>query len=281
MLSDREYMRYQTFRPGTPKIVLALIVINVVIYLLQQIVPDLEFYLALEPWIVIRNLQVWRLVTYAFLHANFSHILFNMYAIWLYGRLLGIALGPKRFLTLYLSSSILGGLLWVLCNLNAPGPVFCVGASAAAFGLMVAAAMAFPRLQFFLLFPPIPIRLWVLTLVYCLIEIFALLNINSNVAHLAHLGGAFAGFFYMCHLGCTGFLPAFLRRLFERKPRAQYQYRRPSSSGEQPRGGEPTSAEIDQILDRISQVGYSNLTEEEREVLRRASDTLRSRQNGD
>ena len=282
MLNDRDYMhqRYGASTASGQNLVFVLIALNVVIFLMQKVTSDAFVpFFYLEPFLVLHRLQFWRLLSHAFLHANLSHLFFNMYSIWLFGRLVIQRIGGTRFLFLYLLSAILGGFCWVVCNLGQP--VVCIGASGACFGVMVAAAMAYPQARFLLLFPPIPLKLWVLVLGYCILEILMLAQTSSNVAHLAHLGGALGGYVFMRFLGWTAYVPDFLRRLFGRRPDT----RGPSSSSSsQWRGGasaEPTGPEIDQVLDRISQVGYSNLTEEEREVLRRASDQLRARQNGE
>ncbi|NLF92418.1 MAG: rhomboid family intramembrane serine protease [Oligosphaeraceae bacterium] len=284
MLSDRDYVRYSSggnnyTRQTTPEapIIKQIIIINCIMYVLCHFTGRtgslLLGNLELTP-LLVQSGQFWRLGTYMFLHANFMHLFFNMYGLYIFGKLLEQPLGTKRFLILYLLSGLIGGGLWMLANWGSPTP--CVGASGALFGIMVAAGMAFPQVTFMLLIPPMPVKLWVLVLVYCLLEIFTL-GQASNVAHLAHLGGALGGFIYMRRLGCKLTLPklAGLREFFRGLL--------PKSSVKSPftrRSDEPgvvNTAELDRILDKVSMVGYNNLSEDEREFLRRASAQLKNR----
>lgn len=284
MLSERDYVRYSRggnnyTRRAAPEapIIKQIIIINCIMYFLchftgtagHRLLANLE----LTPFLVQAG-QFWRLGTYMFLHANFMHLFFNMYGLYIFGKLLEQPLGTKRFLILYLVSGLIGGGLWMLANWNSGTP--CVGASGALFGVMVAAGMAFPHVTFMLLIPPIPVKLWVLVLVYCLLEIFAL-GQASNVAHLAHLGGALGGFIYMRRLGCKLTMPKFagLRRFFrgllpKRTVKSPF-----ASSSDEP--GVVNTAELDRILDKVSMVGYNNLSEDERAFLRRASAQLKNR----
>lgn len=284
MLSDRDYVRHQ--RGGynysrravaEAPIIKQIIIINCIMYFLCHFTGNLGrnlfFNLELTPQLVQVG-QIWRLGTYMFLHAGFWHLFFNMYGLYIFGKLLEKPLGTKRFLVLYLLSGLIGGVLWMLANWGSSIP--CVGASGALFGVMVAAGMAFPHVTFVLLIPPIPIKLWVLVLVFCLLEIFSL-HSASNVAHLAHLGGALGGFIYMRRLGCRLTLPNFtaVRRFFK-----GIFPKRTVKSPFTNRTDEPgvfNTAELDRILDKVSMVGYNNLNEEERDFLRRASAQLKKR----
>jgi len=284
MLSDRDYVRNQGGGYNYSRrvvveapIIKQIIIINCIIYFLCHFTGNLGMNifanLELTPQLV-QTGQIWRLGTYMFLHANFWHLFFNMYGLYIFGKLLEKPLGTKRFLILYLLSGLIGGGLWMLANWGSLIP--CVGASGALFGVMVAAGMAFPQATFILLIPPIPVKLWVLVLVYCLLEIFSL-HSASNVAHLAHLGGALGGFIYMRRLGCSLTLPSFA--VFTRLYRGIFP-KRTVKSPFSTRADEPgifNTAELDRILDKVSMVGYNNLSEEEREFLRRASAQLKKR----
>lgn len=283
MLSDRDYMRnphqYGRRPAMTPRmsIIKRIIIINCVVHLLCLLTGGsqsrIAFALSLSPALVMQG-QIWRLLTYMFVHGGIWHLFFNMYGVYLFGSLLERPLGEKRFLTLYLTSGLIGGLFWTLANWGSY--VLCVGASGALFGLMVAAAMAFPHATFILLIPPIPVKLWVLVWVYVLIELLSLSG-DSNIAHLAHLGGALGGFLYMRRLGSKVSLPKFefLRKLFRKTPKSPWgNAQKPAYSGDK---APLDSEELDRVLDRISIVGYENLSEAEKEVLRRASERLRQR----
>lgn len=279
MLSDRDYYR-EAYAPPGRSAVKTLIMLNCVAYLLMHWTgasgEGLQEFSALVPH---RQyvFQVWRLVTYAFAHGNFWHLFWNMYALHLFGRLVEEPLGRNRFLVLYFTSSTIGALCWMAANWGSQ--TWCVGASGAVFGVMVAAAMAFPQQRFFLLLPPVPVKLWVLVLFYCLIEIYSSFNMSSQVAHLAHLGGALGGFLYMRRLGLR--LRGGADLLSDLGVWLRGRFRRPARPGKilYHDFGQATdeSRELDQILDKVSQVGYEQLTEREREQLRRASERLRRR----
>jgi membrane associated rhomboid family serine protease len=280
MFSDRDYYR-NSGNPLDPRNpngfsgVTLVILANALFFLLQCIGNDfLEGLLALDAQ---HPLQVWRLVGYQFLHGSFTHILLNMYGVWLFGRLVEAALGKMRFLSLYLFSGILGGVFFLLANSGTSAR--CVGASGAEFGVMVAAAIAFPKVQFFLLFPPLPVRLWALALVYCAIEICSLGGPLDGVAHMAHLGGALGGLLYMQRLLVHS------RRNTSRSRGANpfaggRAPRRPSTPPPEQDFGDVTydQAELDRILDKVSRQGFGQLTPREQAVLRKASQELKKRQ---
>ena len=122
MIFDRDYMRTREERgplgwlDPNGSIVKALILANVVVFLLGLLTNrHLTDLLLLHPWYV-RQLQLWRLVTYQFAHGGFMHLLFNMYGLWMFGRGVEQLLGQRRFLQLYLFSGIVGAGLWLLAN---------------------------------------------------------------------------------------------------------------------------------------------------------------------
>jgi membrane associated rhomboid family serine protease len=284
MLSDRDYFRPQggsaTAYWQRHSIIFHLIVINIVVFFLDMLTTGARSYSPLFVWGCLVPCdgyiwQIWRFITYQFLHRDFMHIFFNMYALWLFGRMIEPRLGRARFLTLYLFSGVLGGIFYTLANYNAPMP--CIGASGATFGVMVAAAMTYPNAEFFLMFPPIRMKLWVMVLVYCGIELFSELSGGGrDVAHLAHLGGALGGFLFMRRLGA---LQAFFKRNDNERGSAGYsQPRRPTP----PPNNAPfvfDQAEINRILDKMSRQGYEQLTEQERWTLQKASEELKRRRN--
>lgn len=168
--------------------------------------------------------QLWRLVTYQFVHANFGHILFNMWALYFFGPAVEHAMGPRRFLLFYLAcgvagalfSSLLAGLnLYtslpdipqkeIICNQIAAfagyeGYVQCwemiplVGASAAIYGVMVACAFMYPDVMISLLFPPITLRLRTFAIIIIGIASATILfNLGNAGGEAGHLGGIIMG----------------------------------------------------------------------------------------
>ena len=172
-----------------------LIIINVLIFFLVPQTLSLWRQFALSSY-GIKSFKLWQIVSYQFLHGSLMHLFFNMWGLYLFGSHVLRRMGTQRFLTLYFLSGISGGILWMLFNWNSRIPV--IGASGAVFGVMMAAALYFPEMRIMLLIPPIPMKLRTFVLVYGAIEIFSELSTQqSGIAHLAHLGGFLAAYFYI------------------------------------------------------------------------------------
>lgn len=180
-----------------PSAVKILIAANVLAYLLQQLSPEAtEAAFALWPLQPIDGavyFHSWQIVTYAFLHStgNFSHLLFNMLGLWMFGTPIEAYLGPLRLMSCYFASVITAALtqLFVPTLLGAaPSPT--IGASGGVFGLLLAYAWLFPRNRVVPLFPPIPMPAWLFALLYALLELaLGVTGTMAGVAHFAHLGG--------------------------------------------------------------------------------------------
>ncbi|MBR6472007.1 MAG: rhomboid family intramembrane serine protease [Victivallales bacterium] len=285
MLSDRDYYN----RPNPDNFwqrhsaIFLVIVANVAVFLLTLLTGGMGDVFYRSPSLLLEfgalmpcsqyEWQLWRLVTYQFLHADFWHLFFNMYGVWLFGGMVERELGKNKTLVLYLSSGVLGGIFFSLANWYKPA--ICVGASGSLFGLMVAAAIASPQTRMFLLIPPMPIKLWVMVLIYCGIEVlYALRGAGGNVAHLAHLGGALGGLLFMLRP---------FRNLFGGWTRRRSSPR--SATPDPPRAAPPRNTqpfvfsqeELNRILDKMSRQGYYQLTEDEKEFLRQSSEELKRR----
>lgn len=146
----------------------------------------------------IKHLQLWRFITFQFLHANLWHVFFNMLALYFFGPLVEQYLGSRRYTGFYLLCGIAGAaaylVLWKLNVLIGSPDVPLVGASAGIFGILVAAARIAPDAQVMLLFPPIPMRLKTLAWVMLGIAVYTVLVHGSNAGgQAAHLGGAALG----------------------------------------------------------------------------------------
>lgn len=285
MLNDRDYMKYREapFRSGPkqrgtgPSVVGIIIIINVIVFILQM--TNYGFFISRFALITPKVLsgQVWRVVTCMFLHGGFMHILFNMWGVFLFGRMIEQQIGKSRFLMLYFISGILGSGIWILTNSSS---IPCLGASGAVFGLAIGAAMLFPDLRIMLLFPPIPMKLKTFAVVYILIEVFmefSKVDGGGGIAHIVHLGGALGGYIYL-KIACSkeikwDFLPSF-------KGKRSSAYKAPSgwSVTKDPELGDRISQrELDRLLDKISETGINSLTPEEEETLRRAREQMKRR----
>lgn len=192
-------MAYNSFRPSqsaTP-VVLNLIIINVIVFVAQYLLDNtggqsgwLTNKLALYSYDT-GLFKPYQLVTHMFAHGGFFHILFNMYALWLFGAVLEKTWGPKRFLIFYLVCGLAAGLTQMF--LVSQGAA--IGASGAVMGLLAAFAYTFPNVEFFILPIPFPIKAKYLAMVYAAIDIFGGFSGGGDgVAHFAHLGGLAMGF---------------------------------------------------------------------------------------
>jgi len=160
------------------------------------------------------NFQLYQLVTYMFLHDpnSLSHVFFNMFAVFMFGRTLEHVWGPKRFITYYLVTGIGAGLIQILviylrASAVLPPEMFSminsvtVGASGAVFGILLAFGMLFPNAQLFIIPFPFPIKAKWFVIGYGILElIFGVANrTGDNVAHFAHLGGMLFGVFMIIY----------------------------------------------------------------------------------
>jgi membrane associated rhomboid family serine protease len=140
--------------------------------------------------------QPWQLVTYGFLHGGWGHLFFNMLALFMFGSDIERLWGPRRYLVYYFACVVSAALAQIVVSiLMSWGAYRTVGASGGVFGVLLAFGMMFPSRMVMLLFPPIPMRAWVLVLVYGALELFmGITGTQTGVAHFAHLGGMAGGF---------------------------------------------------------------------------------------
>lgn len=147
---------------------------------------------ALEP--LGPDFHLWQLVTYAFLHAGFMHIGFNMFALWMFGSPLELYWGRQRYLAYYFVSVIAAGLVQLATTYLSGVDEATIGASGGIFGLLLAYGFYFPRQKLILLLLPIPISAWLFVTLYGVLElILGVTGTESDVAHFAHLGGMLGG----------------------------------------------------------------------------------------
>jgi membrane associated rhomboid family serine protease len=172
----------------------ALILINVGVYLLQQVAnPLIEGLFALWP-LGSPAFRPWQLITYAFLHGNLAHIFFNMFALFMFGRALEAYWGGRRFVLFYLVCVVTAALTQLAAQRGAGVNEQVIGASGGIFGVLLAFAWYFPRQRIILLFPPIPMPAWLFVTLYGLLELFfGVTGTEAGVAHFAHLGGMAGG----------------------------------------------------------------------------------------
>ena len=181
-----------------------LLIWNGIFYLLQHfIVPGralldgmrIEQLLGIVPILVWKKLFIWQIATYMFLHGGMFHILFNMFALSMFGSDMERLWGTRRFLIYYFFTGIGAGLMTVVFTPNSVVPT--IGASGAVYGLLLAYAIYFPERRIFLYFLiPVPVRLFVV--IFGIIALLSsITSAGGGVAHLAHLGGLVFGWIYL------------------------------------------------------------------------------------
>jgi len=209
-----------------PAVTKNLLIINVLCFfgsiVARRYGVDLNDMLGLH-FFLASDFKLYQLVTYMFMHADFQHIFFNMFAVWMFGRTLEQVLGPKRFLTYYMVCGIGAGLIQELVQYIQFATVLSqydsvntgvsiipmneylnlmttVGASGAVYGILLAFGMLFPDSQMFVFPIPFPIKAKFFVIGYALIELVSGLGASGDgIAHFAHLGGMIFGFFLILY----------------------------------------------------------------------------------
>jgi len=209
------------FLSSIPLVTKNLIIINALCWIASLVFPkigiDLIQWLGLH-FPGVKDFYVFQFVTYMFMHdtGSISHLFFNMFAVYMFGRVLENVWGPKRFLLYYLvtgvGAAIVQELVWLyminsLASANGisiaqqialdPGinHMITIGASGAVFGILLAFGMLFPNAPLFIMFIPIPIKAKYFVIGYGVIELYLGISGGDNIAHFAHLGGMLFGFF--------------------------------------------------------------------------------------
>jgi len=197
--------RFMAPYPSVPPMVKSLLIVNGVMFLLQ-------FY-----WggLMISNLALWpldlssdaaiglelpyfqflQLVTYAFLHGGMTHLVLNMYALWMFGSRIENLWGSRVFAIYYFICVIGAGLVQLFVSVQGDNHYPTIGASGGVFGLLLAYGMFFPRERLLLIFPPILIQARYFVIIFGVIELwFGVTGSATGIAHFAHLGGMLFGF---------------------------------------------------------------------------------------
>ena len=272
-------------------IVLKIIVINTLIFLIFYLG---SFFFKLSPstlvsWFVLPTsfleivFQPWSFVTYAFLHAGFWHLFWNMYLLYWFGLYVLNLFTSKRFLTIYLLGAINGGLFYVLAyNLF---PVFnnissnLMGASAAVLAIVIFIATYTPDAMVRIF--TFRIKLWQIGLVMVLLDLLQLPSSGDAGGLIAHMGGAIFGYVYAIHLKkgndigiwFENFMDLLVNLFKSNKYKHFKQVHKTKQSAPKNTKRNPTTnhqIKIDRILDKIGKSGYDSLTKAEKDFLFKA-----------
>ena len=285
----RGYGRSQGYGYGgrtTVSAVKGLIIANAAVFALQTFTGSgllegfgpVDRWLSFVPGVAIAGLEVWRFVSYMFLHAGLFHIGMNMFILWMFGSQVEALWGRRSFLVYYFVCGIGAAAVYGLFNLfgmSAYTPM--IGASGAVYGLLLAYGLSFPD-NIILVFFVLPLKAKYAVVLFGLIEFLSIPQ-GGSVAHLAHLGGMLTGFIFlrltvpgMAGRGRGGFDPAGAWRRFKTRNRMRVVRPGERSAGGNGQDGTPRPPQqerIDEILDKISREGLQSLTDEEQDILRR------------
>ncbi len=276
---------------GGKSVVWWLIAINVTVFILDRLLlgsgrayqlgphdmGPLEYWGHFSATTAVLGLQLWRFITFQFLHADAGHILFNMIGLFFFGPMIERYLGSRRFLAFYLLCGVSGVvvylLLWATGILFNAGWVPLVGASAGIFGILIAAARIAPNTTVLLMLL-IPMKLKILAWLMIGYGAFTVLTGGPNAGgEAAHLGGAALGFVLIRNVRWLNFADGIgggggpLRQWINqreqrRKERARQVQRRAQD-------------EIDRILIKVKDHGLASLTEKEKQILRQETERQR------
>lgn len=282
-----------SFFSSIPTITRHLLIINFICWLADTVLSSRGIHLTNLfglYYINSGNFHIWQPLTYMFLHGSFSHMFFNMFALFMFATPLEQQWGNKRFLTYYLATGIgaaaVQELVWLMLYGASPMAAVTIGASGAVFGILFAFGWLFPDTRLFLFPIPIPIRARVFVIAYAVLELlFGVTNAVGtpidNVAHFAHLGGFIFGWLLILwwrrHNDNFAATPSdfnikeWWRKIKdklikkERNPYEGYHYQNPISEDKQKiEQDDNAKREIDRILDKIRKSGYDSLTDDEK-----------------
>jgi membrane associated rhomboid family serine protease len=272
-LYDRDYTqedfksqyRYspQMSLPRITPVVKWLLIINVAVFIPSVLSRTISFFLL--KWFSVRpetpemSLQLWRVITYQFLHSTYgiSHIFFNMLVLFFFGPMLEGIWGSRKFLIFYLICGTAGGLLYSVLSLsgilhtNLP----MVGASGSILGMLAAGAILFPNSIVLVMFI-FPMRFWVLAVILAMVSILNLFSGDNKGGEVAHLAGMAAGAIYV--------LSDSWRERFKFKYSAGRWEKKISEQRN-------LQVELDRILEKVHKSGIHSLTFKEKRTLKQAT----------
>jgi membrane associated rhomboid family serine protease len=329
-ISSRDYYRDQPTRGGgfgysgtfgMTNVVKWIIIANIAVFVLQLMLAKydgrgrpagsfVDDWFSLDPVSTIYYGQVWRVLTYAFLHdvGSLMHLLFNMLFFWFCGRELEQIYGSREFLWFYLTSAVMGGLMFLFFSLYFHDATPAIGASGAVMATVMLYACHFPHQLIYIFWGLFPVPVWALAAFYVATDLFPLIHqIRSgqtmdSVAHTAHLGGFAFGFLYYQNQWRVSpwiswiedWIPQSRAKSFRPRPRTVVKFPDAKTARTPVRdsklkvfhGEDDVQAatatvsspkmkldeQVDQILRKIKEHGESSLTDEERNVMNQAAE---------
>lgn len=268
--SKRGYFRPRLFTDA----IKILVSINFLIFILQTISgQQLILYqlFGIVPRDTWSRFMVWQPFTYLFFHGGVWHVLINMFVLWMFGSELERYWGKQTFFKYYFLTGVGAGIVTILFNINSAVPV--VGASGAIYGILLAYALMFPNRYVYIYFL-LPIRVKYFVIFIGIMAFVSSFNPGySNISHLTHLSGMAIGYLYL-----RSNLRWDLIRKFAARQKDDVKRRYKSKKHKKV---EELRLEVDQILDKINEVGYDGLTKPEKSFLYEASKKLSKEEKRD
>ena len=235
-----------------------LISVNALLFLFRYIAKS-QFDLAQIFGLTSNNVwpMIWQPFTYMFIHGDFFHVFMNMFVLWMFGSEMESIWGRRAFLKYYFITGIGSGLIWLLFNTN--GNAVLIGASGAIYGILLAYGLMFPNRKVLIYFL-FPVKVKYFVFILGLIAFISSLGFSgSNISHLTHLSGMVIGFMYLKSTWTTQRL-----RLLMNSYLASLKYKK---SIKKEKRIANIQANVDQLLDKVSDVGFDALSEEEKDKL--------------
>ncbi len=277
-------LRYQYARLSVSE---KLIAINIVVFIAIGLLGNVVFP-ALEGWFVLPGdfmeflSQPWSIITYAFLHSGILHLLWNMYVLYVTGRILLNLFDGRRFLNVYFLGVILGGMFYMLTDsLFSTGGGVLLGASAGVMAVLIFVCTYIPNQEVRVIF--FNVKLWQVGIFVVLIDLLQVSSGGDNIGgRIAHLGGALLGYVYARQLsqgrdigaGFSNFLDSLANTFKGKEKKAPlktvYKKQKSATKSKADYNKDSHQRKIDSILDKISKSGYESLSKAEKDFLFKA-----------
>jgi membrane associated rhomboid family serine protease len=267
-----QYRHAPQMRMSFPKptlVVKWLLIINIVVFLLGFLIP--QFGAFLFSWFSVwpktpgMSMQIWRPITYQFLHGGLGHIFWNMFILFFFGPMLERLWGSRKFLTFYLVCGATGGIFYpILAHIGWLDAAPLIGASGSILGMLAAAAILFPNMIVYV-FGVFPLRMSVLAIILAVMSILSVLrpDVSGNAGgEAAHLGGMVAGALYV--------ISEKWRQKFKMKVQTGIWQKKMVEHRE-------LQLELDRILKKVHDHGLHTLTHKEKKILKQATKTEQMR----
>ncbi len=294
-----DWQQQLKYRYATATMLEKLIAINVIMLILMYLSRTIGFLMQINTdflveWLVFPKelgefiIKPWTIITYAFMHSGFFHILFNMIILYFSGQIFLTFFSPKRLLNYYILGAISGALIYMLSyNLfpafSSVGESYLIGASASVMAVLVGIATQVPNYSVRLILIG-NVKLWWIAAFFVGLDV-AQIPLGNAGGHLAHIGGALIGYTYTQQLTKGNDIGQFVTTSFDHlsdlmssksKPRMKTVYKNKAKKAKT--NAKKTSStstvdrtekqkRVDEILDKISKSGYDSLTKEEKDFL--------------